>query len=182
MTTNPDYCEVPLSLQYFEGLNKTKKRKLRRKKTTQLLEETQEQKKHTPSDNFKKTKAKEKQNKKQIQYTFICGRFLFPHFFLLFFCFSLFSFAGDLVTRIFEHVKNLRNKSRKNKNKQNNSEERALKSQKTTYKLSYNCMYWICFLLLLDFVLIFLFVLLFLLCCSDWFCIFSIYFSKLGVD
>jgi hypothetical protein len=43
-------------------------------------------------------------------------------------------------------------------------------------------MYWICFLLLLDFVLIFLFVLLFLLCCSDWFCIFSIYFSKLGVD
>ena len=45
MTTHPDYCEVPLSLQYFEGLNKTKKRKLRWKKTKQQLEETQ--KNHT---------------------------------------------------------------------------------------------------------------------------------------
>jgi hypothetical protein len=90
MTTNPDYCEVPLSLQYFEGLNKTKKRKLRRKKTTQLLEETQEQKKHTPSDNFKKKQKQKKQNKKQIQYTFICGRFLFPHFFCYSFVFRSF--------------------------------------------------------------------------------------------
>ena len=97
----------------------------------------------------KKTKAKEKPNKTQIQYTFICGRFLFPHF--LFFAFLLF-FAGDLVTRIFEHVKNLRNKNRKNKNKQNNSEERALKSKKTHINYHINvCIgfvfycFWFCF-------------------------------------
>lgn len=113
MTTNPDYCEVPLSLQYFEGLNKTKKRKLRRKKTTQLLEETQEQKKHTPSDNFKKNKSKRKTKQKTNPVYIYMWSLFVSAFFLLFFCFSLFSFAGDLVTRIFEHVKNLRNKSRK---------------------------------------------------------------------
>ena len=90
MTTNPDYCEVPLSLQYFEGLNKTKKRKLRRKKTTQLLEETQEQKKHTPSDNFKKNKSKRKTKKNKSSI----------HLYVVAFCFRIF-FCYSFVFRSF---------------------------------------------------------------------------------
>ena len=139
-----------------DSKNNNKKRKLMRKKNTVWRKGKTKAK--TNQRTILKKQKKQNQQQKKATWIYIYMRLFFSSVCFAFFSvsFSVFSFAGDLMTRTFENVKHSRKKTNKKKRK----------------KQPHINVFWVCFFFCFWFCVFLLFVS--LLSCSDCFFCFAL--------